>query len=315
MENDLSRVVDLLPGLVWTALPDGQVDFLNQRWCEYTGLSVAEACGEGWQSAIHSDDLPELRNRWRSILASTAAGEMEARLRRSDGEYRWFLFRTRPLTDASGQIAKWCGLNIDIEEVRQAEEALDARERHFKLIFDGLPALIILMNPDGDLVRANRHCLEFFGATLEELQARGQVHSYHPGDRPRVFAAWKRSLETGRPYVSEGRRRRADGVYRWFHTRGLPLRDAEGRIVLWYSLATDVDDQKRAEALLAGEKRVLEMAAGSHSMSEILDALCQLVENTTTGCYCSVALVDASGTHLEHGVFRSASSTQLLAAL
>ena len=301
MENDLNRVVDLLPGLVWTALPDGQVDFLNQRWSKYTGLSVAEACGEGWQTAIHPDDLPELLNRWRSILASNASGEMEARLRRSDGEYRWFLFRTRPLADASGQVAKWCGLNIDIEEVRQAEEALDARERHFKLIFDGLPALIILMNPEGDLLRANRHCLEFFRATLEELQGRGQVHSYHPDDRPRVLAAWKKALETGQPYVSEGLRRRADGVYRWFHTRGLPLRDTEGRIVLWYSLATDVDDQKRAEALLAGEKRVLEMAAGSHSMSEILEALCQLVENTTSGCYCSVALVDASGTRLEHG--------------
>ena len=301
MESDLNRVVDLLPGLVWTALPDGQADFLNQRWCEYTGLSIVEACGEGWQTAIHPDDLPELLNRWRSILASNVSGEMEARLRRSDGEYRWFLFRTRPLADASGQVAKWCGLNIDVEEVRQAEEALDARERHFKLIFDGLPALIILMNPEGDLVRANRHCLEFFRATLGELQGRGQVHSYHPDDRPRLLAAWKKSLKTGQPYASEGRRRRADGVYRWFHTRGFPLRDAEGRIVLWYSLAIDVDDQKRAEALLAGEKRVLEMAAGGHSMSEILEALCELVENTTTGCYCSVALVDASGTRLEHG--------------
>jgi PAS domain S-box-containing protein len=301
MESDLNRVVDLLPGLVWTALPDGQADFLNQRWCEYTGLSIVEACGEGWQTAIHPDDLPELLNRWRSILASNVSGEMEARLRRSDGEYRWFLFRTRPLADASGQVAKWCGLNIDVEEVRQAEEALDARERHFKLIFDGLPALIILMNPEGDLVRANRHCLEFFRATLGELQSRGQVHSYHPDDRPRLLAAWKKSVETGQPYVSEGRRRRADGVYRWFHTRGFPLRDAEGRIVLWYSLAIDVDDQKRAEALLAGEKRVIEMAAGGHSMSEILEALCQLVENTTTGCYCSVALVDASGTRIEHG--------------
>ena len=301
MENDLSRVVDSLPGLVWTALPDGHVDFLNQRWCDYTGLSVAEACGEGWHTAIHPGDLPEVLNRWRSILASNASGEMEARLRRSDGEYRWFLFRTRPLADPSGQVVKWCGLNIDIEETRQAEEALHARESHFKLIFDGLPALIILMNPDGDLARANRHCLEFFRATLEELQGRGQVHSYHPDDRPRVLAAWRKSLETGQPYVSEGRRRRADGVYRWFHTRGFPLRDAEGRIVLWYSLATDIDDQRRAEALLAGEKRVLEMVAGSHSMSEILEALCQLVENTTTGCHCSVALVDASGTRLEHG--------------
>ena len=301
MENDLSLVVDSLPGLVWTALPDGHVNFLNQRWCEYTGLSVAEARGEGWQNAIHPDDLPELLNRWRSILTSNALGEMEARLRRSDGEYRWFLFRTRPLTDASGQVTKWCGLNIDIEETRQVEEALHARESHFRLVFDGLPALIILMNPDGDLLRANRHCLEFFRTTLEELQGRGQVHSYHPDDRPRVLAAWKKSLETGQPYVSEGRRRRADGVYRWFHTRGFPLRDAEGHIVLWYSLATDIDDQRRAEALLAGEKRVLEMVAGSHSMSEILKALCKFVESTTSGCYCSVVSMDPSGTRFEYG--------------
>jgi len=301
MENDLSLVIDSLPGLVWTALPDGHVDFLNQRWCEYTGLSVAEARGEGWQDAIHPDDLPELLNRWRSILTSNALGEMEARLRRSDGEYRWFLFRTRPLTDPSGQVTKWCGLNIDIEETRQVEEALHARESHFRLIFDGLPALIILMNPDGDLLRANRHCLEFFRTTLEELQGRGQVHSYHPDDRPRVLAAWKKSLETGQPYVSEGRRRRADGVYRWFHTRGFPLRDAEGHIVLWYSLATDIDDQRRAEALLAGEKRVLEMVAGSHSMSEILRALCKFVESTTSGCYCSVVSMDPSGTRFEYG--------------
>jgi PAS domain S-box-containing protein len=107
MENDLNLVVDSLPGLVWTALPDGNVDFLNRRWCEYTGLSVVEARGDAWQTAIHPDDLPEFLKRWRSILTSDASGEMEARLRRSDGEYRWFLFRTRPLTDASGQVTKW----------------------------------------------------------------------------------------------------------------------------------------------------------------------------------------------------------------
>ena len=80
MENEFSRVVDMLPGLVWTALPDGQVDFLNQRWCEYTGHSVAEAYGQGWQTAIHAEDLPKLLERWRSILASCKPSEMEARV-------------------------------------------------------------------------------------------------------------------------------------------------------------------------------------------------------------------------------------------
>jgi PAS domain S-box-containing protein len=93
MESELRRVVDALPGLVWTALPNGHIDFLNQRWCEYTGLGVAEACGQGWQSAILPKDLLEFLERWRSTLVSCESGEIEARLQRFDGEYRWFLFR------------------------------------------------------------------------------------------------------------------------------------------------------------------------------------------------------------------------------
>ena len=94
----------------------GSVDFLNRTWCEYTGLSVDEAHGCGWQTAIHPEDLPGLLERWRSILASGEPGKMEARLRRFDGEYRWFHFLARPLVDASGQIVKWCGVSTDIED-------------------------------------------------------------------------------------------------------------------------------------------------------------------------------------------------------
>ena len=116
-----------------------------------------------------------------------------------------------------------------------------------------------------------------------------------------MIAAWKRAVDTGEPYEIEHRIRRADGVYRWFHVRGLPLKDGEGRVGRWYVMETDIDDRKRAEALLAGEKRFLEMVARGESMSDILEALCQLVEDTASGCYCSVVLVDPSGTHLEHG--------------
>jgi PAS domain S-box-containing protein len=301
MESQLSRVVDALPGLVWTALPDGHIDFLNQRWCEYTGLSVDEAYGRGWQTAIHPEDLPELLERWRSILASGEPDEMEARLRRFDGEYRWFLFRTCPSADESGQVVKWCGINTDIENRRRAEEALRAREGRFRMIVDGLPALVTLRTPTGDLEFANRQYLEYFGATLEKLKGWAWGDNFHPDDRADVLAAWRGSVETGLPCDIECRRRRADGVYRWFHMCGFPLRDTDGHIVLWYLLHTDIDDRKRAEALLAGEKRFLEMVAGGHSMSGILEALCQLVESTASGCYCSVVLVDPSGTRLEHG--------------
>src|SRR3984893_13833970 len=306
MENELSRVVDALPGLVWTALPDGRIDFLNQRWCEYSGLSVAEALsvdeayGQGWQTAIHPEDLPGLLERWRSVLASGEPREMEARLRRFDGEYRWFLFRTCPLVDASGRVVEWCGMNIDIEDRRRAEGVLRAHECLFRSIGDGLPALVALRTPAGDLEYANRRYLEYFGATLEKLKRSAWGRDFHPDDLPEVLAAWREAAETGLPCDIECRHR-ADGVYRWFHMHGSPLRDTDGRIVLWYLLHTDIDDRKRAEALLAGEKRLLEMVAGGHSMSGILDALCYLVESSASGCYCSVVLVDPSGTRLEHG--------------
>jgi PAS domain S-box-containing protein len=110
MEYEFSRVVDALPGLVWTALSDGRVDFVNRRWCDYTGAGVDEVLGQGWQRAVHPDDLPELLERWRNM---PAAGDMEARLRRFDGTYRRFLFRAAPIADAS---AGWCGIGTDVEE-------------------------------------------------------------------------------------------------------------------------------------------------------------------------------------------------------
>jgi PAS domain S-box-containing protein len=295
--------------LVWTARLDGHVDFLNQRWCEYTGLSVDEAYGRGWQTAIHPDDLPELLERWRSILASRESREMEARLRRFDGEYRWFLFHTNPLIDASGQVVKWCGMNTDIEDRRRSEEtqrahwwlSSSAREHHFRSVGDDIPGLATLMTPAGEVEIANRQVLEYFGATLKELKGWAIADTVHPDDLPDILAAWRGAVESGHPYDAVARLRRADGVYRWFHTHGFPLRDTDGRIVLWYLLQTDVDDRKRSEALLAGEKQLLEMVAGGHSMSEILEAICRLVESTAGGCYCSVLLTDPSGTRVEHG--------------
>ena len=102
VENELSRVVDVLPGLIWTALPDGTVDFVNQGWCAYTGMTPDAACGRGWLASIHPDDLPALLERWQAILASGEARDMAARLRRFDGAYRRFVLRVRPLADASG---------------------------------------------------------------------------------------------------------------------------------------------------------------------------------------------------------------------
>jgi len=262
MEIGFSLLIDALPGLVWTALPDGNIDFFNQRWCEYTGLSLDRSIGSGWEAAIHPEDLQELLESRRLTMNSGDPREIEARLRRLDGEYRWFFFRSSPLTDTDGRVIKWCGIITDIDrQMRVAEEgsrhwwrSKGARENHFRSIVDRLPVFVTLMNPNGEAVLANRQVLEYFGATLDEVKGWESGSTIHPDDRSEALAAWQRSVETGEPFDFEGRHRRADGVYRWFHMRGFPLRDSEGRIVLWYLLQTDVENRKRTEeALRASE--------------------------------------------------------------
>jgi PAS domain S-box-containing protein len=100
--------------LAWSCLPDGTADFLNQRWLDCTGLAPEEALGWGWKVAIHSEDVGKLMNTWQSLLRSGEGGEEEARLRRFDGEYRWFLFRAVPVPDGHGKVVRWYGTNTDI---------------------------------------------------------------------------------------------------------------------------------------------------------------------------------------------------------
>src|SRR5580692_2869374 len=103
-EDELQTILDTIPALAWAARPDGSAEFFNRRWLDYTGLSAEQARDWTWTPAIHPDDLNGLTDYWRSILDSGEPGEFEARLRRFDGEYRWFLFRASPLRDRSGTV-------------------------------------------------------------------------------------------------------------------------------------------------------------------------------------------------------------------
>jgi PAS domain S-box-containing protein len=114
--EDLRLVVDAIPTLAWSARAHGSADFFNQGWLDYTGLSAEQACDWGWTVAMHADDLTGLVDYWRSVLASGEPGEIEGRLRRFDGVYRWFLFRATPSFDNDGKIVKWFGTNTDIED-------------------------------------------------------------------------------------------------------------------------------------------------------------------------------------------------------
>ena len=248
---ELTHIVNALPGLGWTALPDGRAEYLNKRWLDYAGMTAEHAMGSGWAEAIHPEDRTALDEHWRSCVASGTPVDAEARMRRFDGSYRWFLFRANPLRDAQGNISRWVGTNIDIEERRRSEQALHASELSWRQIVDNIPGFVVTLGPMGEVEFLNRPILEYFGKTNEELQNWSLIGAVHPEDLPRVIEMHTRSIETGQVYEVEHRCRRADGVYRWFQVRGLPVRDAQGSITAWYLLLTDIDDRKKAEGNLS----------------------------------------------------------------
>jgi PAS domain S-box-containing protein len=257
MDYELARVVDALPGLVWSALPDGRVEFLNRHWHEYTGRAPGEPFDVAWQEAIHPQDLSRWTAGWRSASAPAEIWELELRLRRFDGAYRWFLCRASPLSDATGHVSRWCGISIDIDSLRRAEYDLHTIQTNYSEFVEGFPGLIVTMDMLGRVELFSREILEYFGKTRVDLETWSTTDAVHPDDLPRVVAAFAESVSTGQPYRVEHRCRRADGVYRWFQVRALPVRDDGGQITGWYVVLTDIDDLKRAEDAIGVSERNL----------------------------------------------------------
>src|SRR6202048_91214 len=386
-ERELRDVVNTVPAHVWSTSPEGEVDFVNDRWLQFTGLALDETVGWKWEAVVHPDDRTRVVADWHTALGNGRAMESEARVRRADGEYCWWFIRNVPLRDETGKLVRWDGTAIDIgdrkraeqalrkseerwrsvfensaigvaltdlngrflatnhvfqgmvgyteEELRalcfpdvthedyreancalitellegkrrqfqiekkyrrkdgtsiwvsnnvslvpgtervprfiralseditqrkRAEEALRSHEQNLRLLVDTIPGLVVTTTPAGEIELLNRQVLEYFDKTPEELANWRPSDAIHPDDLPLTIAASTRSIQTGEPYEVEHHLRRADGVYRWFHARGLALRDREGSIVRWYYLLTDVDDRRRAEEALRKSEALLHEA-------------------------------------------------------
>jgi len=238
IEERLRLIIDTIPTIVWRKNPDGSADFLNRNFREYTGLSLEQGLGWGWMNnAFHPDD--RLVEEWRAALAAEKPFEKEARLRRADGEYRWFLIRAVPLRDEQGKVVKWYGTSNDIEDLKRAEDRI-------RLIIDTIPTMAWTVRSDGVVDFVNQRWLEYTGLSFaEEMQDPNRV--VHPEDLPRVLKKWLTDMGAGEPSEDEMRLRRADGEYRWFLVRTAPLRDGQGRVLKWYGTSDDIEDLKRAE--------------------------------------------------------------------
>jgi PAS domain S-box-containing protein len=263
-EARLRLIIDSIPVPAWSSRADGAADFINQRWLDYTGIPAEEALGWGWKVVCHPDDLDRTMEYWRSVLASPAENrELEARLCRFDGTYRWFLFRVCPLRDESGHVVQWYGTCIDIEDRKRAADAVRASELKFRLIVHSIPGLVATMTPKGDLELVNQPVQDYTGLAFDELKDWPATGLVPEEELPRVAAKWKQSVETGCEYDVEHHMRRADGAYRWFHVRGLPLRDNQGMVVRWYCVLTDIEDRKRTEEALRSREQQLRLMVDS----------------------------------------------------
>src|ERR1700682_1187973 len=166
-EDSLRIVIDTIPAMAWSVLPNGAVDFLNQRWLEYTGLSLNESI-EAPTRTMHPEDIPRVSEKWLAAMAAGEPYEDEMRLRRADGEYRWFLVRTVPLRDEQGNIVKWYGTGTDIEDRKRAEDALRESEDRLRLVVDTIPAIVWSTLPDGSVDFVNERWLQYTGLSRED---------------------------------------------------------------------------------------------------------------------------------------------------
>src|SRR5205809_1101302 len=268
-EARLRKIIDTIPTLAWCGLPDASKEFFNKRWHDYTGLSPEEASGWEWKVTIHPDDLEKLMDRSFKFIASEEPGEVEARMRRFDGEYRWFLFRAEPLRDEHGNVVNWYGTNTDIEDRKRAEEKLRQDEMELRQITDAITQTILVLAPDGTGLYANQSMLDFSGLTMREVMAADfRTRLFHPEDVERLRDERRQAISRGVPFENEQRARRRDGQYRWFLIHYKPLRNEQGQIIRWYATGTDIEDRKQAEEQIRSENLALREEIDHASMFE-----------------------------------------------
>jgi len=198
--TDLQLLVDSVPALIHTGLPDGYLDFFNQSWLRYVGLSLEDLQGWKWTAAIHPEDSAATLERWRASLTSGEPFLHEARVRRADGEYRWLLHHAIPERDEQGKIVKWYGSSIDIEDRKRAEERLRQEEMELRQIVDVVPQHIFVLEPDGRFLYVNRRDLEYSGLTLEDVLAPDHLAKVlHPDDLERLQREREQVIAQGIP--------------------------------------------------------------------------------------------------------------------
>lgn len=283
-------LADAMPASVLLMTPDGQVEYANQQAVAFRGASLDQQ--RGWKTAelIHPDELPGAIAAWTHCVATGDNFEMEYRVRRADGVYRWFHVRGQPVRDAAGHIQRWCFLDVDIDDRKQSEAMLaqtlaelDASKQRLRALIDTVPGFVWQAAPDGSVEFLNQRWFDYTGMQLEEALGNGWTSRIHPADTAPLGAYWHALLASGEPGSFEARLRGADGRYRWFLIRAVPLLDEDGHVVRWYGQNTDIEDRKQAELSLAKVRSELAHVARVASLGTLTASIAHEVNQPLAG--------------------------------
>lgn len=266
-----ARIVESLFGNGWAFDAAGRWVYLHPFAQNSLGVTLEylnAALDEGhtaWKRLLHPDDYDQIAEAWRHCLATGDHFNVEFRFRRASGAYVWARTAARPARDGQGRIVGWFGIALDIDVYKKTVAALRDREREFSLLIDMVPSHLWQLTPDGEPAFFNRRMVEFLGMDVADTVQPGKTRlaamieaSVHPEDAARFGDALQQCFRTGERFSMRYRLRRADGVYRWMSSGAEPLLDAEGRVLQWYGLCHDIDDQVKAEVALRNRERELQ---------------------------------------------------------
>jgi PAS domain S-box-containing protein len=255
-ESRFRTLANAIPQLAWIADAEGSIYWYNQRWYDYTGTTLEEMQGWGWQAVHHPDHVQRVVERIRRSFQTGDPWEDTFPLRGTDGEYRWFLSRAVPMRRSDGSITGWFGTNTDVTEQIEAERMLREREAEFRTLANAIPQLAWIADSDGRRYWFNDRWYEYTGLRPDQCVGLGWQLVHHPDHRERVcngqLAAFRAQIE----WEDTHRLHRADGEYRWFLSRAMPIKDREGRVLRWIGTNTDISERLESEhALAASEER------------------------------------------------------------
>ncbi|PIO45217.1 hypothetical protein B5P45_09290 [Phyllobacterium zundukense] len=277
-ERQLQEMIDAVPVRIWSVTSMDAPVYFNKRYQDHFRSVIPnfEALGEPrietlLQELIYPEDAPEVQRTLMNCFEAGRGAVMRFRWREKDSSYRWAECRVEPRRDQDGAIVQWYGVSLDIDDEMRAQEALRERERELSLLVDMVPSNLWRLTPDGETTLVNKRMANFLGMDLEDKRQLAVVFDtiFHPDDAEEVGDVLGQCLITGERFSMKYRLRRADGVYRWMSGRAEPLRDQDGRIVQWFGLCHDIDDQVHAEEALRHASDQLARATQAASLAEL----------------------------------------------